>query len=206
VDRSRLALATGRGPRRHRALLRYPLLTNSEILVAPRSEGVESGAGDSAEVWPSGADERQTPCPIASAFRRELPAGDHPRRNLRRIRLTTDGRFGLSASRSSLRSRACNSASRVTRWDSSPAWPPGTNTPITVTLLLSGRPKPRPPRAADRIRCFATVSEPGERAPWQWRQPLARPVLSLRQPPARLLAMIWRNIAVKAGSLIASSW
>lgn len=34
-----------------------------------------------------------------------------------------------------------------------------------------------------------------------------RPCFSFRQPPARLLAMIWRNIAKRAGRLICSpSW
>jgi hypothetical protein len=36
------------------------------------------------------------------------------------------------------------------------------------------------------------------------RQSSSRRVLSLRQPPARLLAMIWPNIAAKAESLIVS--
>jgi hypothetical protein len=57
---------------------------------------------------------------------------------------------------------------------------------------------------------FASDDGPreGERS-WcgSWRQRSSRPVLSLRHPPARLLAMIWPNIAAKAGSLITSfSW
>ena len=60
--------------------------------------------------------------------------------------------------------------------------------------------------APEDMRCFATVSRRRKNGLWyrQWPHSLARPVLSLRQPPARLLAMIWRNIAAKAESLIAS--
>jgi len=54
---------------------------------------------------------------------------------------------------------------------------------------------------------FASDDKPreGERLWCRWgRQRSSRPVLSLRQPPARLLAMIWPNIAAKAESLITS--
>ena len=54
---------------------------------------------------------------------------------------------------------------------------------------------------------FTSDSKLGEgRRLWcrWWRQRSSRPVLSLRQPPARLLAMIWPNIAANAESLINS--
>jgi hypothetical protein len=55
--------------------------------------------------------------------------------------------------------------------------------------------------------CCASDGQPreGERV-WcrWWRQCPSGAVLCLRQPPARLLAMIWPNIAAKAKSLITS--